>query len=215
MVVVSGYPGNRASNLYRAVPALHRLGYGFLCIDLAYQIGRSTFSGGQREVSEVAAAARWVSTHTGKPVVLYGTSAGGLAVLLAGAEGLRPLAIVSDSGLVSERNEVAYNSRLPEWLLGPFAFLYPLFSGGGHVLDVGTELRQHPGYRVPTLIIQGTGDTAIDWHNGPELARTTHGTLWLLPGVKHLGAFEREPNEYLSRINAFIVGAESKVRAAP
>ncbi len=215
VVVVGGYGGDRTRNLARAVPPLHRLGYGLLCIDLAYQIGRATFGGGQREADEVTFAARWVTAHTGRPVVLYGTSAGGLAVLLAGAEGLRPLAIVSDSGLVSERNEVAFNSHLPESLLGPFALLYPLFSGGGHVLDVGTELRLHPGYRVPTLIIQGTADTQIDWHNGPELARLTHGALWLLPGVRHVGAFQRDPKTYVSKVNDFIHRAESMVSSSP
>ena len=212
VVVVGGYGGDRDSNLDKAVPPLHRLGYGLLCIDLAYQIGRTTFGGGQREASEVAAAARWVTAHTGDETVLYGTSAGGLAVLLAGAEGLRPLAIISDSGLVSERNEVAFNSVLPASLFGPFELLYPLFSSGGHVQDVGSELRQHPGYDVPTLVIQGTGDERIDWHNGPELARMTHGTLWLLPGVPHLGAFQSHPKTYVARVNAFIRRAESMAK---
>jgi len=71
IVVVGGYPGSRRSNLDRAVPPLHRQGYGLLCIDLAYQIGRTTFGGGQREASEVAAAARWVKIHTRDAVVLY------------------------------------------------------------------------------------------------------------------------------------------------
>ena len=211
-VVVSGWNGDRDSNLNKAVPPLHRLGYGLLCIDLAYQIGRTTFGGGQREASEVVAAARWVRTHTGAPVILYGTSAGGLAVLLAGAEGLRPLAIVSDSGLVSERNEVAFNSGLPTSLFAPFELFYPLLSSGGHIQDVGNELHQHPGYDVPTLIVQGTGDSKINWHNGPELAHLTHGTLWLLPGVPHVGAFRSDPERYISRVSAFIRDAEATAK---
>ncbi len=215
VVVVGGYPGDRDSNLDKVVRPLHRLGYGLLCIDLAYQIGRTTFGGGQREATEIAAAAHWVTTQTGDPVVLYGTSAGGLVVLLAGAEGLRPLAIISDSGLVGERNEVAFKSGLPAWLFGPFELLYPFFSSGGHVQDVGSELHQHPGYDVPTLIIQGTGDTVIDWHNGPELARLTRGTLWLLPGVPHVGAFRSDPQRYTSRVSAFIRRAESMATKRP
>jgi hypothetical protein len=43
---------------------------------------------------------------------------------------------------------------LPVGLLGPFEAFYPWFSGGAHILDVGTELQLHPGYDVPTLIIQ-------------------------------------------------------------
>jgi len=209
IVMVTGYGGNPAGELKRAVP-LHELGYGALLIEMSYQLGWQTFGGGQREAAEVIAADHWVTDHTGQQVVLYGESAGGLSVLLAGAEGLRPLAIISDSGLVSMRNEVAHNTRLPVALLGPFEAFYPWFSGGGHILDVGTELRLHPGFHVPTLIVQGTADQTIYWHNGPTLARLTHGTLWMLPGVGHVGAFQAEPTRYISRVNSFIEAAESK-----
>jgi pimeloyl-ACP methyl ester carboxylesterase len=142
--------------------------------------------------------------------VLYGESAGGLSVLLAGAEGLRPLAVISDSGFVSMRNEAAHDTRMPAALLAPFDTLYPWFSGGGHVLDVGSELRLHPGYHVATLIIQGTDDRIIYWHNGPTLARLTHGTLWLLAGVGHVGAFQAAPKRYAARTNDFIQTAETR-----
>jgi hypothetical protein len=212
IVMVAGYGGGRSGLLKRAVP-LHRLGYGALAIVQSYQLGWQTFGGGQREAAQVTAAAHWVTSHTGDPVVLYGESAGGLSVLLAGAEGLRPLAIISDSGFTSMRNEAAHNTRLPIALLGPFDAFYPWFSGGAHILDVGAELQLHPGYDVPTLIIQGTGDKEIYWHNGPTLARMTHGTLWLLPGVGHVGAFQAEPTRYIARVSGFIDAAE--VREVP
>ena len=208
IVMVAGYGGGRTGVLKPLVP-LHQLGYGVLDIALGYQLGRQTFGGGQREAAQVVAADHWVVGHTGEPVVLYGQSAGGLSVLLAGAEGLRPLAIISDSGLVSMRNEAAHNTRLPSALLGPFETFYPWFSGGGHVLDVGTELHRHPGYHVPTLIIQGTADQIIYWHNGPTLARLTHGTLWLLPGIGHVGAFHSDPGAYVARISAFVERADT------
>jgi len=209
MVMVAGYGGTRSEMLKRMVP-LHKLGYGALAIEQSYQLGWQTFGGGQREAAQVTAAAHWVTSHTGDRVVLYGESAGGLSVLLAGAEGLRPLAIVSDSGFTSMRDEAAHSTRLPTALLGPFDTFYPWFSGGAHILDVGTELRLHPGYNVPTLIIQGTGDNEIDWHNGPTLARLTHGTLWLLPGVGHIGAYSAEPTAYIARVNRFIESAEAR-----
>jgi hypothetical protein len=209
IVMVAGYGGGRTGVVDRLVP-LHKLGYGVLAIEMSYQLGWQTFGGGQREAAQVVAADHWVTSHTGQRVVLFGESAGGLSVLLAGAEGLRPLAIISASGLVSMRNEVAHNTRMPAALLGPFEMFYPWFSGGGHILDVGTELQLHPGYHVPTLIIQGTADQTIYWHNGPTLARLTHGTLWLLPGVGHVEAFQAEPTEYIARVNAFIEGTESR-----
>lgn len=208
IVMVAGYGSSPAGELKRLVP-LHRQGYGALLIEMSYQLGWQAFGGGQREATEVMVADHWVTDHTGQQVVLYGESAGGLSVLLAGAEGLRPLAIISDSGLVTMRNEVAHNTRMPEALLGPFEAFYPWFSGGGHILDVGTELHLHPGYHVPTLIIQGTADRTIYWKNGPTLARLTHGTLWLLPGVGHVGAFQAGPGRYVSRVNSFIEAAES------
>ncbi len=206
IVMVAGYGGSRSGLLKVAAP-LHTLGYGVLTIEMSYQLGWQTFGGGQREAAEVTAADHWVTSHTGHQVVLYGQSAGALSVLLAGAEDLRPLAIISDSGLVSMRNEAAHSTRVPEALLGPLDTFYPWFSGGAHILDVGTELQLHPGYHVPTLIIQGTEDNEIYWHNGPTLARMTHGTLWLLPGVGHVGAFRAEPAEYISKVSDFIGAA--------
>lgn len=208
IVMVPGYDGGRAGLLKKVVP-LHRLGYGALAIEQSYQLGWQTFGGGQREAAQVTAAAHWVTDHTGDQVVLYGESAGGLSVLLAGAEGLRPLAIISDSGFVSMQDEAAHSTRLPVGLLGPFVTFYPWFSGGAHILNVGAELQQHPGYNVSTLIIQGTGDKEIYWHNGPMLARMTHGILWLLPGVGHVGAFQAEPTEYIARVSRFIESART------
>ena len=108
------------------------------------------------------------------------------------------------------RNEVAHDTRMPAALLAPFDTFYPWVSGGAHILDVGTELHLRPGYHVPTLIIQGTDDKIIYWHNGPTLARLTHGTLWLLPGVGHVGAFHAVPTEYISRVSRFIQSAEAR-----
>jgi hypothetical protein len=36
----------------------------------------------------------------------------------------------------------------------------------------------------------------------------THGTLWLLPGVGHVGAFQAAPTEYIARVSGFIDAAE-------
>jgi pimeloyl-ACP methyl ester carboxylesterase len=209
IVMVPGYGSSRTGMLKIVVP-LHIRGYGILVIAQSYQLGWQAYGGGQREATQVTAAAHWVTAHTGSRVVLYGQSAGGLSVLLAGAEGLRPLAIISDSGLTSMRNEAAHNTRVPSALLGPFQMLYPWFSGGAHILDVGSELRLHPGYDVPTLVIQGTDDHTIYWRNGPTLARLTRGTLWLLPGVGHVRAFRTEPTEYIRRVTSFISAAEAR-----
>ena len=211
IVMVPGYGGGRSGLLRKLIP-LHMLGYGVLAIEQSYQLGHQTFGGGQREAAQVVAADQWVSSNTGHHVVLFGESAGGLSVLLAGADGLRPLAIISDSGFISMRNEAAHNTRLPAALLGPFDRFYPWVSSGGHILDVGTELHLHPGYNVPTLIIQGTGDQIIYWNNGPTLAGLTHGTLWVLPGVGHVGAFRAEPTAYIARVSRFIQTAEATRR---
>jgi len=209
IVMVAGYGGGRSGLIKMLIP-LHAHGYGVLAIEQSYQLGWQTFGGGQREAAQVIAADRWVTSHTGHRVVLYGESAGGLSVLLAGAEGLRPLAIISDSGFVSMRNEAAHDTRMPAALLAPFDTFYPWFSGGAHVLDVGSELQLHPGYHVPTLIIQGIDDHVIYWNNAPTLARLTHGTLWLLPGVGHVGAFQAQPTEYIARVSGFIEAAEGE-----
>ena len=202
VVVVHGYGGNRTATV-EVGPPLHDLGYGLLFPDLGYVSGARPYGGGQREAEEVRDAARWVADSVGVPVVLLGFSGGAFASVASVAQGTPVAAVVADSGFVSFRRVVAFRAHLPEALTNLLPVIYPLVSGGGHVVDIGREIGKRP-FRVPVLVIQGSQDRTIPPADGPRLARLTTARLWLLPGVGHTKAFDTDRPAYVARVDDFI-----------
>jgi pimeloyl-ACP methyl ester carboxylesterase len=202
IVVVHGYGGNRTATV-EVGPPLHQLGYGLLFVDLGYVSGSRRYGGGQREAGEVGDALRWVDGTVGAPSVLLGFSGGAFASLAAVAKGVRPAAIVADSGFVGFRSVVAFRAHVPEAVTSLLPLIYPLVSGGGHAVDVSREVRRRP-FAVPAFIIQGTGDRTIPPADGPRLAKLTGGRLWLLAGVAHTKAFDTDRTTYVARVDEFI-----------
>lgn len=202
IVVVHGYGGNRTATV-EIGPPFHRLGYGLLFVDLGYVWGHRRYSGGGREAAEVDQALQWVAAHAGVPAVLLGFSGGALASLTAVARGSRPAAIVADSGFLGFRSVVAFRAHVPRAVTNLLPVLYPLFSKGGHVVDLGRELHGHRS-EVPAFIIQGGGDRTTPPADGPALARLTGGRLWLLPGVAHTKAFDTDREAYVARVDQFL-----------
>jgi pimeloyl-ACP methyl ester carboxylesterase len=205
IVVVHGYGGNRTATV-EVGPPLHALGYGLLFPDLGYVSGHRRYGGGQREADDVADALRWVDATVPGPAVLLGFSGGAFASLAAVARGARPAAVVADSGFTGFRSVVAFRAHVPGIVTDLLPVLYPLISGGGHVLDLNREIADRP-FGVPALIIQGTGDRTIPPSDGPLLARLTGGQLWLLPGVAHTKAFDADRAAYVARVDEFVRAA--------
>ena len=202
IVVVHGYGGNRTATV-EVGPPLHQLGYGLLFIDLGYVADDRRYGGGQREADEVGDAVRWVADNVGSPAVLLGFSGGAFASLAAVARGARPAALVADSGFLGFRSVVAFRAHVPRIFTNLLPVIYPLVSGGGHVINVADELGGRP-FDVPALIIQGTGDRTIPPSDGLRLARLTGGRLWLLPGVAHTKAFDTDRAAYVARVDQFV-----------
>jgi len=202
IVVVHGYGGNRTATV-EVGPGLHALGYGLLFPDLGYVSGARPYGGGQREADEVGEATRWVARTVGAPVVLLGFSGGAFASLAAVVRGAPVAAVVADSGFLGFRSVVAFRAHVPRIVTALLPVLYPLFSDGGHALDIARELGDRP-FPVPAFVIQGTGDRTIPPSDGPRLARLTGGRLWLLPGVAHTKAFDTDRQVYVDTVDAFI-----------
>ena len=205
IVVVHGYGGNRTATV-EVGPPFNALGYGLLFIDLGYVAGDRPYGGGQREADEVTDAVRWVADNVGTPAVLLGFSGGAFASLAAVARGARPAAIVADSGFTGFRSVVSFRAHVPEAVTALLPLLYPLVSGGGHVIDVRRELANRP-FGVPAFVIQGTGDRTIPPSDGPRLAKLTGGRLWQLPGVAHTKAFDTDRAGYVARVDEFVRSA--------
>jgi pimeloyl-ACP methyl ester carboxylesterase len=205
IVVVHGYGGNRTATV-EIGPPFHRLGYGLLFVDLGYVAGDRRYGGGGPEAAEVAQALGWVGANAGGPAVLLGFSGGALASLTAVARGAQPAAVVSDSGFLGFRSVVAFRARVPRALTGLLPVLYPLASGGGHLVDLRRELDGR-AFGVPTLVIQGGGDRTTPPADGPVLAELTGGQLWFLPGVAHTKAFDTDRAAYVARVDDFLRAA--------
>lgn len=205
VVLVHGYGGNRTDAL-EVGPPLHDRGYGLLFVNLGYVSGARLYGGGQREAADVADAATWVRDTTGAPAVLLGFSGGALASLGAAARGAPVVAVISDSGFVGFRDVVAFRAHVPDGFTNLLPVIYPAVSGGGHVIDLAHEIGDRP-FRAPALVIQGGADATVPPSDGERLARLTGGRLWLLPGVGHTRAFERDRAAYVDRVDAFIGAA--------
>jgi pimeloyl-ACP methyl ester carboxylesterase len=205
IVVVHGYGGNRTATV-EIGPPFHRLGYGLLFIDLGYVSGARRYGGGGPEAAEVAEALRWVEANAGVPAVLLGFSGGALASLTAIARGARPAAIVSDSGFLGFRSVVAFRAHVPRPVTSLLPILYPLVSGGGHVVDLRRELEDRT-FDVPAFVIQGAGDRTTPPADGRTLAALTGGRLWMLPGVAHTKAFDADRATYVATVDDFVRSA--------
>ena len=204
IVIVHGSGSNRSSPLTEA-KGLHRRGYPLLLIELAYADGHRPYGGGQRETTEIRQAITYANQTTGQPVVLLGYSLGGFDVAAAAAKGVNAAAVITDSGFVSFQTNAADHSPLPRQVFSLMAPLYPLFSDGGHLVDVAQAAPA--GYHLPTLVIQGTKDAMIAVHQARDLARILHGELWLVPGVGHTATYAVMPTAYLDHVDAFINAA--------
>lgn len=203
IVVVHGYQADRSHHAAEAT-ALRSAGYGTLQIDLGYVGGKAKFGGGGAETDQVMAAVSYASSHTGGGKVgILGFSAGGTDAILAASRGANVVAVAADSspeGLVRLATD---RVKVPHWLFALTPVLYPKFSSGGHLVDVGDELaKAAKPYATPTLIIQGTADITVAPSNGPALAKLTKGQLWSVAGAGHTQAYAQASAEYLQRLRA-------------
>jgi pimeloyl-ACP methyl ester carboxylesterase len=203
-VIVHGYQANR-SHVLGTADALAGKGYGLMVPDLGYVSGKATFGGGDREANEVRQAVAYVHAHTSAPVVLIGYSEGGAESILAAERGAAVDAVVSDSAPVSFVSIASSHVGISQSFFAVASFVYPWFSGGGHLEDLSGVLPGH--YDVPTLIIEGTADTTVPYSDGPTLAQLTHGQLWTVQGVGHDQAMAADPTGYIDRVTSFINAA--------
>lgn len=199
-VLVHGAGDNRTTNI-RLASALNAQGASVLSLELSYA-HNGVFSGGSRESEEIIASVKWLNEQTtGPKPFLYGCSTGAFNVLVAVAQGAPVSGVVADSGFVSFPRMSAQQSHLPYLLFRPMAYLFPIVGEGGELVDIEYDYVA-ADYRVPTLIINGTGDTKVSPMNGPHLAKITGGELWAPENVGHCTVFDERPEEFFSHISA-------------
>ncbi len=205
IVMVPGYGGDRSDSGGFAA-AMQERGYGILRIDRACDHNSETYGGGPREAAEILRAVQFARQKTdNRAVVLYGFSAGGTEALFAADRGAPVAAVITDSAPSNLLNIAKDWHNVPPWAYALTPHLYGLFSHHGDLIDLEHSFSGH--YAIPTLVIQGTGDTDVTLSNGHRLAKLTHGQLFLVPGANHGQSFDYEPGAYAEQATTFMTKA--------
>jgi pimeloyl-ACP methyl ester carboxylesterase len=206
--MVPGYGGDRR-DFGGFATAMQQRGYGILRLDLSCSHSSAAYGGGPREAAQVTEAVHFASQHTaGGHVVLFGFSAGGTEAVLAAAAGAPVDAVITDSAPTNLINIVKDWHNLPFWVYALTPKLYGLFSHRGDLAAIGPSFSTH--YAIPSLIIQGMGDTDVLPSNGYRLAALIHGKLWLVPGANHGQAFDVDRAAYIDQTTTFLINIERR-----
>jgi len=215
-VLVHGKDSNRfnSDHVLRAARWLRDAGYSLLLFDMRGH-GESEgerFSLGQHERKDVAAAVDLLVGRGFAPgrIVIVGESMG--AAVAVQAVALRPdvAAVVADSAYADGRAIVAEagpgETGLPDWYTGAIVLAAKvLFGLDAAAVDPAAVVRADP--QVPFLFIHCDGDALIDPRHARDLREASanpNTRLWLATGCGHVGASGRYPDEYRSRMIAFL-----------
>ena len=170
------------------------------------------FSLGQHERKDVAAAVDLLVGRGFAPgrIVIVGESMG--AAVAVQAVALRPdvAAVVADSAYADGRAIVAEagpgETGLPDWYTGAIVLAAKvLFGLDAAAVDPAAVVRADT--QVPFLFIHCDGDALIDPRHARDLREASanpNTRLWLATGCGHVGASGRYPDEYRSRMIAFL-----------
>lgn len=211
VLLFHGYASAKSSLLPEA-KALHALGYASFLVDFRGSGGsnRSETSLGIAEAEDVTRAFGYVRTlAAGQPIILYGRSMGGAAVLRAIAvykiqpEGII-LEAVFDKLLSTVQNRFA-SMRLPSF---PAAHLL-VFWGGFHQGYSG--FRHNPveyaaSVYCPALVLHGADDPRATLTEGRAVFQTLNGKKWFeaFSGVGHEAYLAAKPDEWQRAITQFL-----------
>jgi pimeloyl-ACP methyl ester carboxylesterase len=234
VVVVHGLGGNRASMLPIA-KFLVAAGYDVLAIDLrAHGESDGAYpSPGYLEVAEVAAAVDHAHRRSSPgPVILFGHSLGGVAVLHAAGRGVDVAAVVADSAFVSSfdmmdgfrAGETARLTRIglrfasSRRLAGLMAFMLRVGAGQGIDARRADLMPVLPGISCPVLFVTGERDEIALTANTRRMAAavTVAGTRLVTLYAGHQTHADA-PREYERAVLAFldeVVAAGSTSSAA-
>ncbi len=166
VLLFHGYAGCKADLLPTAA-RLHALGCSVLLVDF-YGSGGSTGSGttiGYREGGDAAAAFNFAAEQwADRPVLLYGLSMGGAALLRAvAAEGAAPAALVVESTFDTLLNTVRSRFRAMGLPPSPLAELLVLWGGvrGGFNAFGHNPATYAARVRCPALVLCGANDQRV------------------------------------------------------
>jgi pimeloyl-ACP methyl ester carboxylesterase len=227
VVLVHGLNRSRIE-MVRKVPFLHEAGWNALLFDLRHhgESGGDVSSFGHFEAGDVESAARLARSRSAGPVVLWGVSLGGAAVMLAAADDPAVTAVVCDSSYRSLRDTVAHHFQLfrsfvwwlrvvPSWPVVPEVIYW--IGHHGHFdpssVDIVAAAARLAGR--PALFVCNSGDRRMPKEIAFELqhAAGEQAQVLVVPGDSHGGAYREATAAYQTAV-AQLLGAALN-RTAP
>lgn len=217
VIEAHGYRENRASEK-PALPvarALHRAGIAVLMFDFRDE-GRSAGSEvtvGLYEQRDLAGAVQYARRLGYRHIGVIGYSMGAATALEVAASDPAVEATVADSPFADLysylQRHLSRWTHLPSWPFNREIFfeLRWIYGLNPRRVDPAKDLR-HFGQR-PLLLIAGTADKTVPPSNSEQLYRELRGehdqraSLWLVPGARHVGAYSRRPDRYLTKVTRF------------
>jgi pimeloyl-ACP methyl ester carboxylesterase len=222
--VVMAHGLNRTRvEMVKKVPFVHEHGWNALLFDMRHHgdSGGEATTFGVREKDDVEAAVGLARRLSAGPVVLWGVSLGGAAVVLAGAEDPLVAGVICDSSFRNLRDTVAHHIQLLRrwrWWLGAVP-TWPvtdevLFWMGrrGHfdprAADVLGAARRLEGR--PALFVANSEDQRMPKEIAFELAAAAGpaAEVLIVPGRSHGGAWRDGGAAYEAAAAAVLVSSE-------
>jgi uncharacterized protein len=211
VIISHGYGENR-SHTKAALPvakALHDQGIATLLFDFRYsgESGGSKTTIGVYEKNDLLAAIAFAKSKGYSQVGLMGFSMGGVVSIDAAADSPDVTAVIADSPFSDLKPYLQKN--LPVWShLPPFftPFILALSHWSGVDIDAVRPIQSIQKLReIPVLLIHTKKDPSIPSAESVVLAKMHRGEtiLWLTSGNVHVGSYEANTKQYLSRVANF------------
>jgi uncharacterized protein len=211
LLAFPGYATSKADILASAV-LLHEMGYSILLVDF-FGVGGSSGSGtslGFDEARDVATALAYARERwPDRPLVLYGTSMGGAAVLRSIAyEGARPDGVILEATFDTLLHTTRNRFRAMGLPATPFAEMLLFWGGVQKGVDCFSMSPARDARHVtcPALVLQAGEDRRVRPAEAEALRRgfTAPCRFRVYPGVPHMLIAEARPVEWSRDVRSFL-----------
>lgn len=215
IIEAHGYNDNRADPkaMLPTAQALHQAGFSVLLFDFrgAGAAPKATVTVGLDEQKDLEGAVDYAALQGYTHIGLLGFSMGAATALEVASHDPRVEATIADSPFAALdpylRSHLPLWSHLPNWPFTPeILWEMQVFENlDARAVDPLADLQHARSF--PLLLIAGTADDKIPPKNSQSLYHEVqswpHAALWMVPGARHVGAWDVEPQQYTKRITTF------------
>lgn len=215
IIEAHGYKDNRADPkaMLPTAKALHEAGFAVLLFDFrgSGAAPKATVTVGLDEQKDLEGAVDYAASQGYSRIGVIGYSMGAATALEVASRDPRVEATIADSPFAALdpylRSHLPLWSHLPNWPFTPeILWEMQVFEHlDARRVDPLEDLRHARPF--PLLLIAGTADHKVPPVNSQDLYREVqgwpHAALWMVPGARHVGAWEVEPKPYTERVTGF------------